>query len=196
MTRLFLSSITLVVLLSTLIGLASCGAPPGGGPSNGGPAAANPASSPVRPMGPVNCSNSVPADIIAAIYSELEQSKTITREEWQFNISISAAGSRKTVLLTGWSQNRAHIITTVEATATGCSYDYNNFKATRGDLGANYKVTANCTTGYFACGDVCLPDGEICKLTGASTTIVPVANTAANSVSNSAPSNSNSNGTK
>ncbi len=190
MTRLFFSALALNVLLSILFGLAGCGAPAANGPTTGANTS-TPAASP--PAGTVDCSTASSGNILTAVYGAIEQSKSFTRQEWQYNISISTVGTRKTLKITGWSGERDDIAKKVRDTAIGCTVDDNYFKVIRDDLPSNMRVTAECANGTFACGDVCLPNGETCKLTGASAEIAGTGtNSNANSNSN-ATTNSNSN---
>ncbi len=190
MTRLIVSTAGLCLLLLTLLGFAGCGPSAGNGTITG-PANSTPASTPAP--GTVDCATAGAGDIMAAVYASIESSKSFTRQEWQYNISISTNGGRRTLKLTGWSPDRDLILKAVTDVAIGCTINDAEFKARRSDLGANYRVTASCAQGYFACGDVCLPNGEICKLTGVSEAVVPDPNANANANANG-NSNSNSNG--
>lgn len=199
MTRYFLTTrrmYSLALVASIWLGLTGCGAPPAGNTTTSGPSTAVPLTSPTP--GTIDCNAAQPAEIVTAVYNAIEQSKVFTREEWQFNVSVATAGSRKTIKVTGWSAQRDDIYNLVTSTAVNCTADGGEFKTAKNLLGANYRTTVSCTAGYFACGDVCIPNGEICKLTGASTSITPPANANSvakpnsntNSTTNSAPSNS------
>lgn len=177
MIRLFFRGLALAVLLSTLIGLTGCSTK----------TATN--SDPGSTM--ISCT-ALPKDIVDAIYAELELSKSIVREEWQWNISVSDSASRRTVFITGWSANRDHIFNTVKRVAPDCQVNDTNFKMTRAELPADYRYPVSCVQGYKPCGDICIPESENCKIVGASTLRV----SPTNSNSNSAPSNSISNSTK
>ena len=200
MTRLLFTGLALAVLVSTLIGLTGCGAPPTSGNQTTASNGAKPPANAAPATATISCT-ALPEDIVDAIYAELEMSKSIVREEWQWNISVSDAGSRRTVFLTGWSANRDHIFNTVKRVAPDCQWNDTNFKLTRAELPANYRYPVSCVQGYKPCGDICIPEAESCKIVGSSTTIVPPtnssnSNTGGNANSNSAPSNSNSNGAK
>lgn len=199
MTKQFLSArrvLSLAVVVSISLGLTGCGAPPTGNTTAGGPSTAVPMTSPTP--GTIDCNTAQPADIVAAVYNAIEQSKVFTREEWQFNVSVATAGSRKTIKVTGWSAQRDDIFNLVTSTAVNCTAQGGDFKFAKDQLSPNYRTTVSCASGYFACGDVCIPNGELCKLTGASTAITPPANansavkpnTNTSTNTNSAPSNS------
>lgn len=186
---------SLVLVASIWLGLTGCGSPPAGNTATSGASTPAALTSPVPAT--IDCNTAQPADIVTAVYNAIEQSKVYTREEWQFNVSVATSGSRKTIKVTGWSAHRDDIFNVVTTTAVNCTAQGTDFVFAKDQLGPNYRSTVSCATGYFACGDVCIPNGEICKLTGASTSITPPAN--ANSVvrsnsnansTNSAPSNS------
>lgn len=184
----------ITLIFSGSIGLIGCGNEPTK-PTNSGLSTAAPLTTPTPTT--IDCNSTAPELIVSGVYDVLEKTTSYTRQEWQFNISIAAAGSKKTINVTGWSPQRDAIYTLISSTASGCIPDGNNFKVSKDLLDPQFRVTASCAVGYFACGDVCLPNGETCKLTGATETVVPGANTntstTSNSNSNSAPKNTNSN---
>ncbi len=185
--------IAVVTLISSaLIGLTGCGTQPTG-PTVGGPSPAAPLATPSPTT--IDCNTTAPELIVSGVYDVLEKTTSYTRQEWQFNISIAVSGSKKMLSVTGWSGQRDAIFNLISSTAVGCGVEGGNFKISKDLLDPAYRVNASCAQGYFACGDVCLPNGETCKLTGATETVVPVANTktSTNSNSNSAPANANSN---
>jgi len=189
---------TLIGALFISLGAAGCGAP-AGNTTTGGSTNAVPLTTPTP--GTIDCNTSQPDAIVAAVYAAIEQNKAFTREEWQFNVAVATAGSRKNIKVTGWSSQRDALYNLVTSTAVNCTPDGTEFKTSKDLLSPAYRTTVSCAAGHFACGDVCLPNGEVCKLTGASTAITPPANSNAavnsntntNSKSDSAPSNSTGN---
>ncbi|MBK9216336.1 MAG: hypothetical protein IPM59_12240 [Chloracidobacterium sp.] len=190
--------IAVVTLISAgLIGLSGCGTQPTG-PTAGGPSTPAPLTTPTPTT--IDCNSTAPESIVSGVYDVLEKTTSYTRQEWQFNISIAVAGSKKTINVTGWSPQRDAIYALISSTASGCTTEGNNFKVSKDLLDPRFRVIASCQPGTFACGDVCLPNGETCKLTGATETVVPSptvkTSTESNSNSNSAPQNTNSNSGK
>jgi hypothetical protein len=163
------SIFSFAAFLAAIIALCGCQGPPPGPPGNGN-GAANAAKSSSTPAArtTVDCGGSLPGDIIDAIYDELEKSTTLTREEWQFNIAVSDTGSRRTIMLTGWSKHRDMIFNTVKRIAPDCQWDDTNFKLTRDELPENYRYPVTCNQGFKPCGDICIPEAEDCKLVNAS----------------------------
>jgi hypothetical protein len=201
MTKFLFNRLPSIALAAIVLTLTGCEVPPpAGGLANGANSAKSPANMASPALTTVDCSGSLPDDIVDAIYDELEKSTTLTREEWQFNIAVSDTGSRRTIMLTGWSKNRDTIFNTVKRIAPNCLWNDTNFKLTRGELPEDYRYPVGCNQGFKPCGDICIPEAEDCKLVGASLppVVPPSANTnsnvssSPNSNSRTAPSNSNS----
>ena len=181
MTRFVSISITLfcaLVLFGT-IAFIGCGGPQGN---------VNTAlTSPTPPVATVDCNSATHDDILRAIYKAIDKNCTYAKQEWQFNITEKT----KTVTIIGWSADYVDIAKLVGDTATNCTIASNNFVAKPPDLGGNFRLIRSCANGYAPCGDVCIPVGEYCNITGVDAAQSPYACTGGPSPS---PSSSSSPG--
>ncbi len=145
------------ITLSVVFGAIGCG-----GPGNTSTNSGTPSPSPSPKPAVVDCNTAGHDDILKAIYGEIENTKGLPEQLWQFNITEA----QKTVTIVGYSAQRDDILQIVTNVAKGCTVSAGNFVVKREDLGSQYRATWSCQPGYFACGDVCIPNGETCKLTG------------------------------
>lgn len=144
-----------LILISVVIGI-GCG----GFGSNGGPG--------IKPMGgpveAIQCS-SPKGDIEDTIYLRLIE-LGFRSQFYQFNVSVDDTVSPKKVKVLGWSTGHGSIENAITDIAKGCDYDFSGFQYTAWkDMPDTQRVArAACSGQTYACGDVCIPQGQDCKL--------------------------------
>ena len=134
----------------------------------------------------VDCTTQSPDAILKAIYDELAKSK-YADQEWQFNITVDA---NKVISIKGYSAGQADIINIVKTVAPACSMSSNmanTFTNSFCNMPVNFRLIRTCPQGYYPCGDVCIMQGEPCKITseGPTSSINTNTNTTANRCANS-----------
>jgi len=115
-------------------------------------------------------------NILDAVYLRLK-AEGVENEWWQFN--ITADRTQKQVRITGWSSKRPDIIGYVRAAAIHCTVLDDSFAISRSDFDQTPShgnptgtpippLRVGCPPGYAACGDICIPSSDTCKLAAAS----------------------------
>lgn len=161
MTRFVSTSAALFIVsaLFVLLALVGCGGPQ----SNGNTATSSPPK-----MLTADCANQAPDLILKTIYDEITKNTDYAKQEFQFNITVGS-GTPKDVTIIGWSTDRQLILDVINRTApssAGCRVVPDGFVASKGDLNSNYQMKMSCPPHFGPCGDICIPEGELCKITG------------------------------
>jgi hypothetical protein len=156
MTRFVSTSMALICLLVLLgaISFIGCGGPQTNVNVNTNAAFTTPAA--------VNCNVGTTTDpqIVKAIYDAIGAS-AYSKEVDQFNITAS----KPDVKIIGWSTNKTQIVALAQGAATGCNIKDSDFANSKPTLGANYQQRIGCPPGHGPCGDICIPEGEPCRVT-------------------------------
>ncbi len=128
---------------------------------------------------PVDCSKSPTSDEMEnAVYGML---KANGYEEQFWRFTIAADPQNKMVTIIGWSPDRGQIIGGAQSAMTKCTggngkgVDDTHFKSSQADFDSSGPISrpggspyppmrVGCPPNYLACGDICIPAGDPCKV--------------------------------
>ena len=158
MTRFLSTSIELFCCLALFAMLALIGCSSGSNGNANGSANTSP-----KTILEVDCMTGNPssAQIQDAIYAGM-LGKPYAAEIDHFNIS---ARNPPVVKIVGWSAYKTEIINLAKSAAKGCTIDASAL-ADNGQTPCSVdQERIGCPSGYGPCGDICIPEGELCKVT-------------------------------
>jgi hypothetical protein len=111
------------------------------------------------------CDKTSDAQIVADIYGKISNDKGLSAQMSHINVvSINAA-----VKFQGWANSKSDYDKVVGFALNGsCAklVNVNLFVDTPPAEGSSLRSSGGCTSGTKACGDICIPEGDACNITG------------------------------
>ncbi len=111
------------------------------------------------------CDKTSDAQIVADIYSRISNDKGLASQVSHINVvSINAA-----VKFQGWANSKSDYDKVVGFALNGsCAklVNVNLFMDAPPAEGSSLRSSGGCTAGTRACGDICIPEGDACNITG------------------------------
>lgn len=121
----------------------------------------------VRPVQAQTCDPVTDEQIVADIYAKIKADSKLAPQISHINVvSVSAA-----VKLQGWADSKKDFDKIVEIVSdTKCVklVNVNLFEETPPDAANSRRSAGGCAPGTKPCGDVCIPEGDACNITGKS----------------------------
>lgn len=111
------------------------------------------------------CAKATDAQVVSDIYTRIKENKSLTSQVSHINVVSSSLA----VKFQGWADNKNDFDAVVEiGMTTNCArvVNINNFLDAPPPTGDSLKSTGGCASGTKACGDVCIPENDVCNITG------------------------------
>ena len=113
------------------------------------------------------CESKTDAEIVAEIYSDIDRDGDLSKQKSHINV----VSVNQVVKLQGWTDNQNDYDDLVELVArVSCvrMINVNLLRETPPPPGDSFYSAGGCQKGTKPCGDVCIPEGDSCNITGGS----------------------------
>lgn len=111
------------------------------------------------------CEKATDAQVVSSIYSSIKADKRLASQISHINVvSINLA-----VKLQGWADNSSDYDRVYDfAYNTDCVrvVNVNNFQSAAPSADDSSRSLKGCGSGTKACGDICIPEGDVCNIGG------------------------------
>lgn len=110
------------------------------------------------------CSEMTDAQIVAHIYGKIKADSGLASQMSHINV-VGAAGLQA-VKLQGWVNNQSDY-DKVFGFAQGLKclkVNVNNFEPAAPPANSNQRASVGCASGTKPCGDICIPEGDVCNI--------------------------------
>jgi len=114
-----------------------------------------------------DCSQVTDPMIVQSILSRIQNDSGLSKQMSHINVQSTF----QAVKLQGWTDKTSDftkVIDIVRTTSCVRVINVNAFEPTPPDEGSNFRAVGGCVKGTKACGDICIPEGDSCNITGTS----------------------------
>lgn len=119
----------------------------------------------IRPVSAQTCDTVTDEQLVADIYAKIKADKGLASQISHINV----AAINRAVKLQGWANSKNDYDKVVQiVTDTNCVrvINVNLFEEAPPPTGSSLRSTGGCAPGTKPCGDVCIPEGDSCNITG------------------------------
>lgn len=110
-----------------------------------------------------DCKTVTDADLVNSLYNSIEQNSSLKPQLGQINIT----STYKAIKIRGWVKNSKDYQKVIDlAIDTACVnlVNVNNFEDS--EPADEFKSAGGCSGGTKPCGDICIPENEVCSIKG------------------------------